>query len=84
MRKSTIRKNERANFVKEHQPSIWEAPKFFYTPNWHSRKLKQFRKTQNGRRRAKVKADILMGSYYEKLARHEEQYRAFRRENWVS
>lgn len=84
MKKSTIRKNERANFVKEHQPSIWEAPKFFYTSSWYSRKLKQFRKTQNNRQRAMAKANILMNSYYEKLVRREEQYRAFRRENWIS
>lgn len=84
MNKSTIRKNERVNFVKKHQPSIWEAPKFFYTSSWYSRKLKQFRKTQNNRQRAKVKANILINSYYEKLARHEEQYRAFRREDWIS
>lgn len=84
MKKSTIRKNKCANFVKEHQPSMWEAPKFFYTSSWYSRKLKQFRKTQNNRQRTKAKANILMNSYYEKLARREEQYRAFRRENWIS
>lgn len=63
----------RAEFVKEHQPMLFEAPRYFLCADWYHRKLREFRAQQNGRKRNKRKA------LYVKLAYEYKQYQANRR-----
>ena len=46
----------RAEFVKEHQPLLWDAPQHFSRDDWFHLKLCRFRATQNKRRRVHYKA----------------------------
>ena len=63
----------RAEFVKEHQPMLFEAPRYFLRADWYHRKLRRLRAQQNGRGRNKRKALYLKRRYEYK------QYQAKRR-----
>ena len=53
----------RAEFVKEHQPMLFEAPRYFLRADWYHRKLRELRAKQNKRKRNLRKALYLKLSY---------------------
>lgn len=63
MKNATIRQIERFAHTKNRQPLLWDSPKFFDVPDWFSHRMKQFRKTQNARQRAKAKASDLVHAH---------------------
>lgn len=62
-RTRAFRLARRAELVKEHQPYLWEAPRYFPRADWYHCKLRKFRAQQNGRKRCLRKALYLKLGY---------------------